>query len=188
MSSKKCHLTYALGALVMGAALVLVGPVGAEDATTIDLSRQPHLKSWSNVIPNATRRFIMLADFNNEAVLDRETGLVWEKSPETTPMSWFNARFNCVNKNVGGRKGWRLPSIPELMSLVDPTQNTPSLPDGHPFLNIQSSNYWSATAHAVDPNVAWNVLFHNGIAHDGLGKGLPCNVWCVRGGMNTDTY
>ena len=39
------------------------------------------LKSWSRKIPNARRRFEVLHQFNDEAVLDRETQLVWEHAP-----------------------------------------------------------------------------------------------------------
>jgi len=135
MSSKRTPLTYALGALAVGATLILAAPVGAEDSTTIDLSAQPPLKSWSNIIPKAKKRFVVLADFNNQAVLDRETGLVWEQSPETTADVWLGARGACAVKNVGGRIGWRLPSLPELSSLVDPSvvPPGPTLPVGHPF-------------------------------------------------------
>lgn len=36
--------------------------------------------SWDQKLPAATR-FVVLMDWNNEAVLDRETGLVWEQAP-----------------------------------------------------------------------------------------------------------
>jgi hypothetical protein len=105
--------------------VILSSPVGAENSTTIDLSTQPHLKSWSNVIPNAARRFVVLPDFSNEAVLDRETGLVWERAPNVSPTRyWSDSRQICVNKNVGGRRGWRLPSIHELASLLDDSHLT----------------------------------------------------------------
>ena len=55
-------------------------------------------------------------------------------------------RQHCPNKNVGGRKSWRLPSFPELASLIDPSNANPTLPTGHPFTNVQSAHYWSATA------------------------------------------
>ncbi|MGH7216047.1 MAG: hypothetical protein ACREIG_02295, partial [Nitrospiraceae bacterium] len=60
--------------------------------------------SWDKVLP-ASQRFVVLAAFNNEAVLDKETGLVWEKSPQSAAVSSLNARLACANKAVGGRKG-----------------------------------------------------------------------------------
>jgi hypothetical protein len=192
MNSKKCHFTYVLGTLAIGATLLLAAPVSAEDSTTIDPSTQPHLKSWSNIIPNANRRFVVLADFSNQAVLDRETGLVWEKAPDTTDSLWTDALITCANKKVGNRKGWRLPSIPELASLIDPTVVSPgpTLPVGHPFTNVQSSQakgYWSATTMAANAALAWHAFFDNGLV-TGNGKLVTDFVWCVRGPMNADMY
>jgi hypothetical protein len=36
--------------------------------------------NWDKNLPSASR-FTILHDFNNEAVRDNETGLVWERSP-----------------------------------------------------------------------------------------------------------
>jgi len=191
MSLKKCHLTYALGTLVISAALVIVGPVSAEDSTSIDLSTQPHLKSWSNIIPNAAKRFVVLPDFNSEAVLDRETGLVWERSPSTNPTDWINGIRTCWLQKVGGRMGWHLPTIEELASLVDPTVLAPGpgLPPGHPFQNVQQDTYWSTTED-VRPGSgqAWVVHFHlPGQTADTV-IGTSRFVWCVRGGTHGDKY
>src|SRR5215467_8710619 len=96
--------------------------------------------NWDNKINDPTR-FRVLAAFNNEAVLDRETGLVWERNPSIQPMTWPNARLFCAQKAVGGRGGWRLPAFFELASLVDPSVQTAGvlrLPSGHPFMNVQA--------------------------------------------------
>ena len=121
-----------------------------------------HTLRWDQVLP-AAQRFVVLAAFNNDAVLDKETGLVWEKSPTIETHDWRSAQFQCNGRTTGGRKGWRLPSVHELASLVDPSVFLPgpTLPPGHPFLNVQSSfNHWSASTVAVDPTFAWYVSFY----------------------------
>lgn len=186
MNNKRNHVTYALRAFAFGVTLVLAAPAGAEKSQTSDQSTQPDLKPWSNIIRNANKRFDVLGDFNTQAVLDRETGLVWERSPDTTVQFWFNARGACAVKNVGGRIGWRLPSLPELSSLVDPSVPAPgpTLPVGHPFINVQNT-YWSGST-LLGTN-AWEVSFSDGLVRSPL-KTNGSRAWCVRGGLNTDAY
>jgi len=74
-------------------------------------------------------------DEADDVVLDKETGLVWERAPSSGMMNWDTAVCNCYDKYLGGRKGWRLPTIEELTSFVDPNNN-PTLPVGHPFSNV----------------------------------------------------
>ena len=91
-------------------------------------------------------RFVVLSDWNNEAVFDRKTGLVWEKSPNVSFSNWSGAHKRCDHLELGNHKGWRLPTIEELASLVDPSVPSPgpTLAAGHPF-TVASSFYWSAT-------------------------------------------
>src|SRR5215510_6855533 len=120
------------------------------------------MSTWDKRINNVAQRFRVLNAFNNEAVLDRETGLVWERSPSTQTLAWSNARLFCAQKAVGGRGGWRLPAFNELASLVDPTITNPAvprLPAGHPFLNVQVGAYWSATVFANQSGFTMEVRF-----------------------------
>jgi Protein of unknown function (DUF1566) len=162
--------------------LVAAAPSGNGD-TLVDLPQ-----SWSKALP-AAERFVILTAFADDAVLDRNTGLVWEKSPQIAEAKWSDARFACINKIIGGQKGWRLPSIPELTSLVDPSVAPPgpTLPTGHPFVNVQSANYWSATTIAESPTAAWMVFFNAGVVLN-TKRNIKSQVWCVRGPMNTDAY
>jgi hypothetical protein len=151
--------------------------------------------SWDQTLP-AAQRFIVLANFNQQAVLDRETGLVWEKSPSLDVAVWDAVRQTCIDKSIGGRKGWRLPSIPEISSLLDTTATTsPSLPTGHPFLNIGPgifSLFFSATVDASNPSqFVWAITFStlSSGSHIALTfKAQNFRAWCVRGGMNADAY
>jgi len=154
----------------------------------VDLASAIPLESWDNKIPNAGTRFKVLSEFGGQAVLDKETGLVWEQSPSTGTLNWNDARFQCTSLTTGGRKGWRLPSVHELTSLIDPSVTNPALPSGHPFLNVQSSYYWSATTIADRSTFAWAVHFSDGDPNIGYNKSFLGFVWCVRGGMNADQY
>jgi hypothetical protein len=143
--------------------------------------------AWDQKLP-ATTRFVVLLDWNGEAVLDRETGLVWERSPDPTTATWSDARFACMGRATGNRRGWRLPSVHELASLVDPSVAPgPTLPVGHPFTNVLSDVYWSATSDAENPTFAWNMGFDDGFVGNSV-KTFIFQVWCVRGGMNAEAY
>ena len=182
-----CVLTITLGALVLGGLLGAAdAPVGAQRVPT-DLPGV--IQNRDKALP-AAQRFVILPAFNSDAVLDKETGLVWEKSPQAATARWSTARRTCTEKSVGGQKGWRLPSLPELRSLVDDsvTPPGPTLPPGHPFLAVQSAVYWSETRVGENPSGAWAV-------HFGLGGGAvfinwahAVQAWCVHGGMKADQH
>ena len=148
--------------------------------------------SWDRRINSPKRRFKVLNEFNSESVLDKETGLVWERSPSKQAVAWPNARLLCAQKAVGGRGGWRLPTFNELASLVDPSvtdATTPRLPAGHPFLDVQPAAYWSATAFADEPGFALIVNFVVISGSDAPIAVFDANttgglylVWAVRGG------
>ena len=135
---------------------------------------------------NGPLRFNVLGTFGNQAVLDRETGLVWEQSPSTDTFTPSEAHRHCNGALVGNRFGWRLPTIQELASLLDPTQANPALTSGHPFSNVVITDlYWSATP--GDPQYSVNFGGNGAVTEGGGGGGDGKNVvWCVRGGQGVD--
>lgn len=137
--------------------------------------------SWDQTLPSNTR-FIVLSNFNSEAVLDRDTGLVWQRNI-TSSADWGNAAISCFNKVTGGRFGWRLPSVDELSSLLDPTHSNPALPSGNPFQFQTNTTVWAANSSQALTDFAWVVNF--GFASVSLTEKntLPLpSTWCVRGG------
>ena len=79
-------------------------------------------------VPNiaSAERFALVMD--GAAVKDAMTGLVWEQSPDSFHGIWGESIAHCVDKTIGGRKGWRLPTEKELAGLTDRTQHDPALP------------------------------------------------------------
>jgi hypothetical protein len=147
--------------------------------------------NWVDHTPNP--RFAIYdpgtpGDDTDDVVLDKETGFVWERSPSTTPADdWHFALGMAYHMHMAGRKGWRLPTIEELASLVDPVYS-PSLPNGHPFINVQPSNYWSSTTTSFSTTWARSVNFADGSVTNGDKLTSVFHMWCVRGGQGHDGY
>jgi hypothetical protein len=145
---------------------------------------------WARVI-NSPSRFEILSDFSGEAVLDNETGLVWQRTPvpgegEPIEAPRRDAFITCAEKTIGTRKGWRLPKVEELASLVDSTQQPPSLPPNHPFTDVNPTGlYW--TASTVSTGEGLLVTFNMSQAPIDLQNvDNPNLYWCVRGGGGHD--
>jgi len=182
--------------MVLSGGLVLAN-YGGEVSPTAAAPADPHAglpQNWDQVIPAATR-FVVLSDFGGAAVRDNETGLVWERTPAIDAPPWKYQLIDCASRTTGNRKGWRLPSVHELASLLDPSPGVPPplLPPGHPFTTgatgVQSASYWSATAFKFLPSNVWVVDFLTGnvtVVGDIAVNGIL--HWCVRGGMNADEY
>ena len=188
MEQRRRYCRFTSGLLSLSLFIVAAVMAGPALAQTTSVGPYYATPSWDQTLPSATR-FIILSNFASAAVLDRETGLVWERSPQTATSNWFSARFICLNKTVGNRKGWRLPSMAELASVIDPSVGSPgpTLPAGHPFTNVLLANYWTATTHPDAPSNAWQVVVLNGNVNV-TPKTDPNGVWCVRGGMNAEAY
>ncbi|MCH9662871.1 MAG: DUF1566 domain-containing protein [Gammaproteobacteria bacterium] len=143
--------------------------------------------SWDQDLP-ANERFKLV--LGGAGVLDKQTGLTWEQDPQVVRSSWEAARGQCIGRGTGGQMGWRLPSIHELTSLVvpgDPGSFGIDLPTGHPFSNVQSGVYWSASTNVVAPTNAWAVSLSTSTV--GFNPKTTVGfVWCVRGGGPLSEY
>lgn len=151
--------------------------------------------AWDQTLPTASR-FIVLANFASQAVLDRETGLVWERTPSTVPRNQtlppelvfggVHAEDACLELKTGGRMGWRLPSAAELASLIDPTRSAPALPAGHPFDIGGSQSFWTSSRYYPErfPIAHRFVNVHLGVTGAADGNTAQQPVWCVRGGAD----
>ena len=150
------------------------------------------LPSWNEKLPcdspQDCTRFVVLSDWGGSAVLDKETGLVWERTPGTSLINWHQAEMGCNRRIVGGRMGWRLPTVQELSRLANGISMQYSvvvLPAGHPF-QLSRYVYWTTTLSAANPSPqfpaeAWLVAFFSSVPWTEPTSTLK-TAWCVRGG------
>jgi hypothetical protein len=126
-------------------------------------------------------RFVLL---HEDAVRDSLTGLVWARRAHPGPLSWpqaLAAPHAAIDRVLGGRVNWRLPTILELESLVDAGFQTPALTQGHPFLDL-ADTVWSSTNSGLDPSWSMCLYLHKGALGVAHKPTASCAVWVVSGG------
>lgn len=127
---------------------------------------------------SAAERFTVVLD--GAGVKDNQTGLIWELEPDREYDVWSRSIERCPGKTLGGKAGWRAPSVQELKTLIDTSQQDPALPAGHPFRSVKSDIYWTSTPHPTDDIVAWQVSFLSGQPVTDQKSGTR-RMWCVLG-------
>lgn len=110
-------------------------------------------------LPNAASYTI---SEDGKAVIDNVTHLIWERTP--VPRTFATAETHCQNLNVGGATGFRVPSVIELLSLVDttrakPATNTDYFPDPP---NVGYRFYWTSAPVKASPGYQFIINFDDG--------------------------
>ena len=127
-----------------------------------------------------------------------QRGGVWTKRPAwygsarqiPLPQSWVGAKFFCLNKVVSNRRGWRLPSIMELASLIDPSRAYRGEPAvgaslcGHPVSQLLVGD--SRILRGCFERISCEL--HRRQRERGSQDRPPPVLVCVRGGMNAKVY
>jgi len=111
--------------------------------------------------------------------VDPGTGLMWQRKPAAEQLDWEAAQHYCGCLGLAGYGDWRLPSRIELVSLVDYRRQEPSI-DIEAFPETPNTWYWSSSAVAGDPLVAWYLSFMDGNTHE-ASRDVSYGVRCVRG-------
>jgi hypothetical protein len=110
-------------------------------------------------------------------VTDLATGLVWQQMSASGTSTWSAAQGFCAGLNLGG-PGWRLPTVGELVTIVDVTQMAPAI-DSSVF-SAASNVYWSSSPVAGSMTWVWGVNFDQGTASSTEIATNSYSVRCVR--------
>lgn len=110
-------------------------------------------------------------------VYDTATALTWQRAAAASPKSWDNANSYCASLNLDAG-GWRLPSVKELLTIVDETRKAPAI-DPVAFPSSPPEYFWTSSTMAGDGATAWYVNFAAGVSSTET-KALSFDVRCVR--------
>ena len=83
-------------------------------------------------------------DNHDGTVTDNVTRLMWQQAVTATKISWDEAFANCQALTLAGRDDWRLPSLIELMSILDYGGGGSPHIDQVAFPSTTSGTYWSS--------------------------------------------
>ena len=155
----------------------VAGGMGSSGATTqiggaASFGRDTGTLTNGNADGHAGLSYAQLPSSSNwNCTQDKVTGLTWETKADsaaqnaTYTYSQLAAYVAQVNASTRcGLSNWRMPSVNELLTLVDAslgTSTTGSAADAFGFPNQQANRYWSADSVAGTTANAWFVDFGN---------------------------
>lgn len=119
----------------------------------------------------------------NGTVYDTVTHLTWQQAVQNVSYAWSSTaaadsgQAYCQDLSLGGfSSGWRLPTMKELVSLVDVTAHQPTI-DSTAFPNTPSYSFLASSPCVVQSGAFWVVDFDTGVTACTGGQGC---VRCVR--------
>jgi len=96
-------------------------------------------------------------------VKDTRTNLMWEDTPHVkeVKITQPRAKTYCSELKLGGHENWRLPTIKELLSIVDYTRVSPATFKIFSYIEDESF-YWTSTPVADADDEYWGINFKRG--------------------------
>ena len=119
----------------------------------------------------ATHRY----DVRSDEVVDPGTGLAWQRSVSTKALPFDGAARYCAGLAIAGKRGWRVPSFGELLTIIDERAGSPMI-ERSAFPDTPGEPFWSSSTFSSGKELAWYVRFDRG---EGL-YGRPSEPFLVR--------
>jgi hypothetical protein len=117
-------------------------------------------------------------DVEAKEIRDVATGLRWQRVAPAKSFQFDAARAYCDRLRLDGKKHWRVPTLGELLTLIDERASAPMI-DRTAFPATSGEPFWTSSTFANGTELAWYVRFDHG---NGLYGRLvePFRVRCVR--------
>ena len=113
-------------------------------------------------------------------IQDSKRNLLWEDTMhvEEVKITHIKAKVYCAELTLGGFENWRVPTLKDLLSIVDYKRYKPSLMKEFKYSN-KDTLYWSSTHYAKTSDEFWGVSFKDG-ATSNASETYDRYVRCVR--------
>ncbi|MCI0618885.1 DUF1566 domain-containing protein, partial [bacterium] len=121
-----------------------------------------------------THQYNVITQSGQQLIIDHTADLTWQQSGSEKIMTYDSANAYIAQlrrENYGGHSDWRLPTLEEAMSLMQPEKNMNGLYIDPEFDRTQS---WIWTADTSSTGLAWVVYFGDGF----------CGHYQVKGGYH----
>ena len=91
------------------------------------------------------------------------SNLMWEDTThsEETKVTFMEAKSYCRDLKLGRYSDWRLPTLQELLSIVNYKRYKPAIINGFSHVN-RDTLYWSKTPYIKESDEYWGVNFKDG--------------------------
>lgn len=120
---------------------------------------------------------------NGQLIFDHATGLMWQQGGLSEQLNYRRAEDYIHDLNIqsfAGFDDWRLPTLEEATSLVEPRQEADGLHIAS-FFDRKQRWMWTADSHENSPNsAAWIVIFSLGVITTTDSSGLFFMIRAVR--------
>ncbi len=130
----------------------------------------------------APEGFCLIKDFEiisksgQETVIDRNTGLEWQRHSFKEKYFWADALDLCKSLDLGGHSDWRLPGMDELWTIVDLGRRMSPAVDEDVFPDTPADIFWTSSEYVSDDKL----VFFTDFQYGGTGFRLKNGSYYVR--------
>ena len=109
-------------------------------------------------------------DVHAHDVLDLATGLRWQRVPAPKPLAFRDAGAYCghlklggkPSEKLGGKRAWRVPTLVELLTLIDEGAAAAPMIDRTAFPATPGEPFWTSSTFSNGNELGWYVRFDQG--------------------------
>jgi hypothetical protein len=127
---------------------------------------------------------------DGQEVIDKASGLIWRRCTEGMKwngsgcegaglmMSHEKALLHAKEQAAASGKAWRLPTLSELLGIVDRSQPAPTI-DRKAFPDTPAIQFWTSEINPKEPHRAFFVFFGTGVREHDV-RMMPLHLRLVR--------